>query len=248
MRHASAAALALLLAACAHGPSVKERKTAEIHNDLGVDALRNGRPQEALKEFDIALQSDPEMPEANLGRGLVLEYGFGKLAEAEHAYRRALQERPSYSEAHNNLGQLLARQGRYDEAVRAFDAALDNMDYREPFIARCNKGQALWRSGRRDEGLAELKSCTALTPRYCQGRREFGRLLLGDGKVKEALEELQAYVRFCDGQADAHYQLGLGLMKAGRLDEAKAQFERCEELGKAATLGDECRKSRELLQ
>src|SRR5512133_1266328 len=103
------AAAALL--ACA-GPSAKQRRGAEIHHDLAVEALRGGRAQEALKEYDEALKLDPGFPEAYLGRGLVYEFGFGKTVEAESDYRHALTLRPDYPEAHNNLGQLLARTGR----------------------------------------------------------------------------------------------------------------------------------------
>ncbi len=247
MRHAAALA-ALLLAACAHGPSAKAQKTAEIHHDLGLEAMQKGSPPDALREFDAALEADPAMPEAHLGRGLVLEYAFGRVKEAEAEYRRAIEVRPAYSEAHNNLGQLLARTGRGEEALKAFDEALASPFYREPYVARCNKGLTLHRLGRRDEGLAELKACLGLAPRYCAGRRELGRLHLADGRLKEALEELGAYARDCDKVVDAHQQLGLARMKAGDLAGAKASFEKCLELAKGAPGGDECRRSLELLQ
>jgi type IV pilus assembly protein PilF len=188
-----AAPLLVLLGGCAHGPSPKEQKTAEIHHDLAVEALRAGRSQEALKEYDIALAVDPDMPEALLGRGLVMEFGFGKLADAEADYRHALQVRPGYPEAHNNLGQLLARTGRSAEALAEFDKAIDINLYMEPWVARCNKGQTLYQMGRKEEGLAELRTCLRIAPRYCQGRRELGRILLGEGKPAEAVTELESY-------------------------------------------------------
>jgi len=248
MRLVLAATLAALAAACAHGPSARERQSAEIHHDLGVEALNAGRAPDALREFDAALAIDDRFVEAHLGRGLVLEYGFGKLAEAEQAYRRAIEVRPGYPEALNNLGQLLARTGRSDEAIRAFDEALGNMLYKEPWVARCNKGQALYRAGRRDEGLAELKGCLAVAPAFCQGRRELGRILLGEGKVKEAIAELQVYARACERTADAHYQLGLAHMRAGDAAAARERFQRCEELDPNGTVGIDCRRSLELLQ
>jgi Flp pilus assembly protein TadD len=243
----SAAAL-LLLAACATTPTAKQRQAAEIHHDLGVEALRAGRAQDALREFDEALKADPEMPEAHHGRGLVLEYAFGKLAEAEAEYRRAVAGKAAYSEAHNNLGLLLARTGRYEEAIREYDEALASTFYAEPFKARCNKGLALYRMGRRDDGLAELRTCVKLAPAYCGGHRDLGLVLLSEGRTREALEELAAYARACEKEPDAHYQLGLAHMKAGDLAAARERFERCQALAGQTPAGEECRKSLELLR
>ncbi len=236
------------LAACAHGPSAKEKESAEIHYNLGTDALRNGRPQDALREYDEALKVDERFADAHMGRGLVLEVAFGRDAEAEREYRRALELRPGYSEAHNNLGQLLARNGRLPEALKEFDAALQNMLYKEPWVARCNTGQALWRTGRKDEGLAEFRTCLAQAPRFCQGHRELGRLWLADGKAREAIEEFTHYTQSCDRAPDAWYQLGLGYLRAGDADQARQALDKCLSLGAEGALADDCRRAREPLR
>ncbi|HET7825334.1 MAG TPA: tetratricopeptide repeat protein [Anaeromyxobacter sp.] len=242
----SLAAASLL--ACAHGLSANDRRSAELHHDLGVDALRTGRFPEALREFDAALAIDDRFAEAHRGRALVLDFGFGRTEDAEKAYRRAIALRPDYSEARNDLGQLLARTGRYDAAIAEFDAALDNMLYKEPYVARCNKGLAMYRQGRRAEGVAELRACLAVAPTFCKGRRELGRVLLDDGKVKEAIDELGAYARFCDKVPDAHLQLGLARMKAGDVAGAREAFERCRDVGNGSAEGEECRRTLTLLQ
>lgn len=244
-----AAALAtLLVSGCAHGPDSRERKSAEIHYDLGVEALRNGRAPEAMKEFDAALELDDGFAEAWLGKGLVLERAFNKDAEAEHAYRKAIALNPAYAEAWTDLGQLLARTGRTQEALQAFDSALSEMSNREPWVARFNKGLTLYYASRREEGLAEMRACLRGQPAYCEGHRLLGGLLLSDGKVKEAIDEFRSYVRYCDRIPDAHFQLGSAHMKAGDVDAARAEFQRCMELGSGAVIGEECRKSMELLQ
>jgi type IV pilus assembly protein PilF len=236
------------LLACAHGPSAKDRRSADIHHDLGVEALRGGRFPDALKEFDAALAVDDGFADAHRGRGLVLDFGFGRTEDAEKEYRRAIALRPDYSEAHNDLGQLLARTGRYDAAIAEFDAALENMLYKEPYVARCNKGLAIYRAGRRAEGIQELRACLAVAPTFCKGRRELGRVLLDEGKVKDAIDELGAYARWCDKVPDAHLQLGLARMKAGDVAGAREAFERCRELGNGSAEGEECRRTLTLLQ
>jgi type IV pilus assembly protein PilF len=243
-----AAPMLALLGGCAHGPTPKEQKTAEIHNDLAVEALKAGRSQEALKQYDTALAADPDMPEARMGRGLVMEYGFGKLAEAEADYRHALEVRPNYPEAHNNLGQLLAKTGRSAEAIAEFDKALDINVYMEPWVARCNKGQTLYQIGRKDEGLAELRTCIRIAPKYCQGRRELGRILLAEGKTAEAITELEAYARACPRVADAQLRLGLAKLKAGDSAGARDAFEQCQVLAGEAPEAEECRKTLQLLK
>jgi len=243
--------LALALAAslaCVHAPSSKERRGSEIHHDLGAEALGQGRAPDALREFDAAIAADGSFAEAHRGRGLVLDLGFGRTEEAEAAYRRALALRPSYSEAHNDLGQLLAKTGRHAEALAAFDRALENMLYKEPYIARCNRGLTLHAMGRRDDGIAEIRAALAVAPSFCKGRRELGRLLVDEGRTKEGLEELSAYARLCGRVPDAHLQLGLARMKAGDLGGAREAFERCRDLGGTSADGEDCRRRLTLLE
>ncbi len=243
---APAAALAAALA-CAGGPTPKQKEAAEIHTNLGLEALRAGRSQDALREFEEALQNDGALAEAHLGRGLVLELTFDRREEAEAEYRRAIALKPGLSEAHNDLGQLLARRGRLAEAIEEFDTALSNMHYREPYSARYNKGRALAQLGRGEEALAELRTCLTLNPRYCPCHGEMGRIQLDAGKTQEALAAFQRYVHFCDKAPDAFYQLGLAQLKTGSADGAREAFQQCEQLAGPSDLGTECRRRRDLL-
>lgn len=73
-----------------------------------------------------------------------------RFAEAEAAYRRALEIRPDYAEAHNNLGYLLRLTKRFAEAEAAYRQALAiKPDYAE---ARWSLGLLLLYLGRLAEG------------------------------------------------------------------------------------------------
>jgi Tfp pilus assembly protein PilF len=178
----------------------------------------------------------------------VLDLAFGRSDEAEKDYRRAIEIRPAFSEARNDLGQLLARTGRYPEAIVEFDAAMENMLYKEPYVARCNKGLVLYRMGRKEEGIAEIRATLQTAPNFCKARRELGRILLDEGKPKEAVQELSSYVRWCERVPDAHLQLGLARMRAGDVAGARESFERCRDLGNGTAEGEECRRSLSLLE
>ncbi len=239
--------LALAASACAGPNAQKRRRGAEIHHDLAVAALRGGRAQEALREYDQAIELDARFQEAYVGRGLVYEFGFGKLEEAERDYRRAIALEPDYPEAHNNLGQLLAKTGRFDEALREFDIALGDLMYREPYVARCNKGLALLRMGRKDDGRAELRNCVNQSPRYCYGRRELGNVYLADGRTKDAIEQFAAYSEVCK-VPDAFLRLAQAKMKVGDVPGARTAFEECGKVGAGTPEGAECLRSLNLLE
>jgi type IV pilus biogenesis/stability protein PilW len=234
--------------ACAHGASAKDKEAAIVQTDLGAEAVSAGRAQEALKAYDDALRYDPDLAEAHMGRGVVLELAFGRMEEAEAEYRKAILLKPGLAEAHNNLGQLLARTGRLEEAVREFDTASSIMLYREPWVARCNKGQALWRMGKKEEGLAEMRACLNFQPRYCQGWRELGRIQMLDGNARDALTSFESYARTCDKSADAQQLLGSALLRVGQISRAVDAFQRCAELGGGTPTGEDCRKSAEQLR
>jgi tetratricopeptide (TPR) repeat protein len=122
------------------------------------------------------------------------------------------------------------------------------MLYKEPFIARCNKGEALYRLGRHDEGLAELNACLKLNPRYCLGHRTLGRIELESNRAKQAADAFDKYAQYCPTAPDAWYQVGLAQLKAGDAAKATDAFERCEQLAGEGELAAECKRSRELLQ
>jgi Flp pilus assembly protein TadD len=71
---------------------------------------------------EAALKDRPDDPERLSNRGYSL-YLQGETAEAEQLLRRAIAAAPHHARAHNNLGLLLGRQGRTDEALAHFAAA-----------------------------------------------------------------------------------------------------------------------------
>lgn len=81
-----------------------------------------GKTREAQDYFKKAQQADPGNPEILFYKAWTLDRQ-GLLPEAEQAYRDILAVRPNYWPAYNNLGAVLTRQAKYEEAAKAFAAA-----------------------------------------------------------------------------------------------------------------------------
>src|SRR5688572_14292965 len=103
---ASLVALAFLLSGCKHVPTEKERNSAEIHYNLGVQAQQAGNIQEALNEFQRAIAQDPDNADARNALGILLHLSFRRPTEAIEHYEKALEVRPTFSEARTNLANV----------------------------------------------------------------------------------------------------------------------------------------------
>jgi len=68
-----------------------DSRDARIHNYAGIIFHANGDDREALKHFEEAVRLDPGYAEAHFNRAVLLADGFGRLAEAREAYRRAVE-------------------------------------------------------------------------------------------------------------------------------------------------------------
>ena len=92
----------------------------------------------------------------------------GDTSGAMENYRKAIENNQDYFEARNNLGALLARTGRYDEAVAELRMALR---IQPGYVSACNNlVRALYLDGKYPEAWREVRSCedkgVELEPRF----------------------------------------------------------------------------------
>ncbi|MCS7185364.1 MAG: tetratricopeptide repeat protein [Armatimonadota bacterium] len=97
-------------------------------NQKGQQAYRANEPDKALKAFREAREVAGEHPILRFNEGTTL-MALGKLKEAEQALRSALKGIPpqqvrEQASAHYNLGNLYFAQKRWNEAAKAYIAAL----------------------------------------------------------------------------------------------------------------------------
>jgi tetratricopeptide (TPR) repeat protein len=84
--------------------------------------LYSGKATEALGYFARSLNADPSNPETLLYKAQALR-DASLWPQAEQVYRDIAAERPNYWPAHNELGWILFRQAKYQQAADEFDEA-----------------------------------------------------------------------------------------------------------------------------
>ncbi|MDE3739673.1 tetratricopeptide repeat protein [Pseudomonas resinovorans] len=99
---------------------VDSKSPVRVYNGLGVLAdLREDFPvSEGF--YRLAMQIDPRSPLVQNSLGYSY-YLAGHWEQAERAYKQGISYEPAYHPLWRNYGLLLARMGRYEEAISAFE-------------------------------------------------------------------------------------------------------------------------------
>lgn len=166
----------LLLAGCAAGPAQDapvERPTASDQSDaerrarvrleLAAAYFANGKPETALDELKLALQTYPNLAEAYSLRGLV-HASLGDDALAAENFRRALQLDPRDGGALHNQGWFQCQRGQFALAQQSFETALGLPQYRDRVRTLNARGVCYARNMQWPEAEAALMRAYELDP------------------------------------------------------------------------------------
>src|SRR5207237_850288 len=126
-------------------------------------------------------------------------------------YLEALRIYPDYTEAHNNLGNLLVADGKLEEAIEHFRAALKISP--DSASAQNNLGNALARQGKVGEAIPCFREAARLKPDYLEARHNLASAYLAQGRIDEAITEFTAILKLNPDFAPARH----GLLKARQL-------------------------------
>jgi tetratricopeptide (TPR) repeat protein len=127
--------------------------------------------------------------------------------------------------AQSNYGGLLVGEGRLEEAVTAFEAALRvKPDYAN---ARNNLGNALLQLGRTEQAVPHLERALALAPDDATVHYNYANALLLRGQAEEAMAHYDRAVELKPDYPAALYNGATALARLGRQAEAAVRFERC---------------------
>ncbi len=139
-------------------------RVAELHTQLGISYLRQGKLELAWDRLQRALEADPNHSTAHNAMGLVQER-LNDPERAEEHYRRAVSLNPADSAAQNNYGGFLCRHERYEEGEQRFLQAAKNPLYAQPEIAYANAGICMKRAGQLEKADRYLRAALETDPK-----------------------------------------------------------------------------------
>ena len=150
---------------------------AEDFNNRGLLHLWNGQPHQAIRDFDYAIELNPELPAAYNNRANYYA-SLGNLERALADYDRTIDLNPFHVRARINQGITLRELDCYDAALESFDDALLFNQFAGEAYAERGRTYHLrgdWNSAIADyrralQQLSTLSEEMVLTPGSCRYR------------------------------------------------------------------------------
>lgn len=197
------------------------------HVNLGNALRQEGKPDDAIAQYEEALRLDPKEAEAHHNIGLTLMQK-GKVDDAIAQYRQALQFDPKLLSAYVNLGDALLQKGKADDAMAQYIAALKIKP--DDAMTHYNLGTVLFQQGKLDEAIAHFEQAVKIQPDYSDAQDNLGIVLAEKGRLDEAIAHFQEALRINPRNAEAHNNLGHAMLQKRQAGAALASFQQAVQL------------------
>lgn len=198
----------------------------ELNSAGRVDEAR-GALKNALSEYQRSLKLAPQLAETHLAMGQAMaERGDDEAAILYYRQAQRLAERSGRSrwhvEIYNSLGVALAATGKPQEAIAAYQKAIElRPDYAR---AHYNLAVELEKQKKLDEAIAQYTRAIELDPDNVQAHYNLGNCYLTQRRLAEAVEQYSIVLNLNPRHAAALTNRGAVYLLAGQIDAAIADF------------------------
>lgn len=169
-----------------------------------------------------ALTLDPNLAEAHTALAVLLESDYD-FPQEEHEFKLAVTLDPNYATAHHWYAQsYLAQIGRFSDAEREIQKAL-LLDPVSRIIATDQGVISYW--GRRyEDAYQQITKALVLDPGFSEAYLNRGKVLLQQGKYKEAISDLETAYRLNSANPAMRANLAYGYGISGNRARAKVHL------------------------
>ena len=189
-----------------------EEKLREI-----ADLMALGKHRVALTK---ALQLSNEFQKSFILSNILgtLYKACGELKCSIDSFKKAIQLKPDFFEAHYNMGNALKEYGKIDDALVAYNEAISlNPNFVQ---AHYNSAIVLNELGRFEESIEVSKKVISLKPDFEQAHYNLGNAFKEFGKLEDALVSYNEAISLKSNYAEVYNNIGIIRRDQGNIEEA----------------------------
>jgi len=193
------------------------------HNLRGIQLATEGRLDDALAEFDKAVENEPDYLDGRMNAALLL-CGNGRAEEAKTRLEELLRRAPQYLPARRELARLLEKQGRVADAMAQYEIGLD---HNPEFLEAHAKLARYYLDGNElEKATGHLQALLAADSKNPRRFLDLAMTLLKRGMVDEAARYLEKSLQVDPNFAAGHFYLGEAMTRRHKYASALAHFEK----------------------
>ncbi|MDZ8260548.1 tetratricopeptide repeat protein [Nostoc sp. ChiQUE01b] len=222
-------------------------KAGEIYNSLGFSLQQQGKLEEAIACYEKALLILPDSIEVQINisntlhiqgklspeeqvhyAGLNHEFALtrhqaGDFKFAELYYRQAIALQPDLGKSHSNLGEILQKQGRLNDAIKSCQQAIKIKP--DDANAYHNLGYFFHEKGRFEQAIEAYEKALSIQPDLAVTYNNLGNLLKAQNRIDAAIESYQKAIKIRPDIDYIYCNLGTVFIPANKIEAAVEAFE-----------------------
>jgi len=243
-------------------PTAIKKISEDFLNDYsfvraGNEFFKAGDTDNAIQEYERALELNPNNSEAHLRLGFLMYNARKRYEEGLAHYNQALKANPNDPRIHHDLGMALLHQRQFNQAIEHLSQALKGMPngldrQYNPVGMHLSLALAFSFAGKSKEAIPHFSEVLRLDPKNPPAHYRLALALADQRDLNGSLKHYAAAVQLMPGidtSPTLHYLLAMNYAEARRFSEAVQSAEKALELAKAAgdaRLIQEINKSLEL--
>ncbi|NQT10379.1 MAG: tetratricopeptide repeat protein [Desulfobacteraceae bacterium] len=189
----------------------------ETYVERGKFYMSKGQYDQAISEFNKAIQINPKYVNAYLYRGHAYAEK-GQYDQAISEFNSLLRLKPRLAAAYHGLGYAYGKKGQHDQAISEFNKAIEiNPKF---FQAYLNRAVSYRLKGEYDQAISDCNKALEINPQYLNAYYERGVVYTKKLQYDQAISEFNKAIDINPRYHKAYVGKGGALENLGRIKEA----------------------------
>lgn len=225
---ALAVAGALACIGCSANMEVKKKQSDDLRG-LASQYARQGDYTAALRNLLEAEQLYDKDPQLHNDLGLTY-MEKNEMGKALVHFQKAIELKPDYAYARNNMGIAYLRSQRWDEAIATMEPLVKDLLYDTPHVARSNLGFAYYSKKDYPKAQQYYQQALDLVPMFVPALHGLGLTYLESGQTSQAVSVLEKATKQAPRIAILYFDLARALERSGDTSAARSAYAKVVEL------------------